>query len=221
MKVLNLYCGGGGNRKLWDDVEVTAIEHDPEIAKVYQGFFPDDEVIVTDAHQFLLDNFKDYDFILSSPPCPTHSITNNYLHVQGVIRYPDMKLYEEIVFLKQFHKGYFCVENVKSYYVPLITPVEIDRHYFWANFHITPFTTPKRDFNITNARIVSRVPNKKYSKKLAEFHGFPWCEELGNDFQILVFKNMVYPPLGKHILDCAKGNTVKPLTEFMEARVRE
>ena len=29
MKVLNLYCGIGGNRKLWEDVEVTAVELDP------------------------------------------------------------------------------------------------------------------------------------------------------------------------------------------------
>ena len=32
MKVLNLYAGIGGNRKLWKDVEVTAVENNKEIA---------------------------------------------------------------------------------------------------------------------------------------------------------------------------------------------
>ena len=31
MKVLNLYAGIGGNRKLWEDVEVTAVELNPKI----------------------------------------------------------------------------------------------------------------------------------------------------------------------------------------------
>ena len=30
-KVLNLYAGIGGNRKLWKDVEVTAVENNPEV----------------------------------------------------------------------------------------------------------------------------------------------------------------------------------------------
>ena len=74
MKILNLYAGIGGNRKLWGDKhEVTAVEIDPEIAKIYQDFFPKDKVVVGDAHQFLLEHYKEFDFIWSSPPCPTHS----------------------------------------------------------------------------------------------------------------------------------------------------
>ncbi|KKL95901.1 hypothetical protein LCGC14_1849900, partial [marine sediment metagenome] len=53
LKVLNLYAGIGGNRQLWPkECEVTAIENNKEIAKIYQDFFPDDKVIVTDAHQY-------------------------------------------------------------------------------------------------------------------------------------------------------------------------
>ena len=73
MKILNLYAGIGGNRKLWgDEYEVTAVELEPEIAKAYQEFFPEDIVVVGDAHQYLIDNLSEFDFVWSSPPCPTH-----------------------------------------------------------------------------------------------------------------------------------------------------
>jgi len=50
--------------------------------------------------------------------------------------YPDMRLYQEIIFLQHYFKGKWVIENVISYYEPLIKPVRIQRHYFWANFPI-------------------------------------------------------------------------------------
>jgi len=49
MKALNLYSGIGGNRKLWEGLQVTAVELDANIAKIYKDFYPEDEVIVADA----------------------------------------------------------------------------------------------------------------------------------------------------------------------------
>ncbi|GAH35355.1 unnamed protein product, partial [marine sediment metagenome] len=161
IKVLNLYAGIGGNRKLWENVDVIAIEINPNIAKIYQDFFPNDKVIITDAHQYLLEHFKEFDFIWSSPPCPTHSITSHFLHSQGIVRYPDMALWQEIVFLQKWFKGKWVVENVKSYYEPFLKPQELDRHYFWANFYISPFKTG-RNFNIANARATTRQGKEKY-----------------------------------------------------------
>ena len=43
MKVLNLYAGIGGNRQLWENVDVTAVENNPEIAQIYSDLYPDDE----------------------------------------------------------------------------------------------------------------------------------------------------------------------------------
>jgi DNA (cytosine-5)-methyltransferase 1 len=151
IKILNLYAGIGGNRKLWEgDIEVTAVEIDPQIAKVYQDFFPMDKVIVGDAHQYLLEHFKEYDFIWSSPPCPTHSRINflNNEKVEKGIKpsFPDMKLYEEIIFLKTWFKGKYCVENVISYYEPLIKPEKSGNHYFWCNFIIGDFGFINRGF---------------------------------------------------------------------------
>jgi DNA (cytosine-5)-methyltransferase 1 len=102
-KILNLYACLGGNRYKWDEVaeiEVTAVELDPELAKLYQERFPNDKVIIADAHQYLLDHYKEFDFIWTSPPCPTHSrlVNTNKNRDNVTNKYPDMKLYEEIIF---------------------------------------------------------------------------------------------------------------------------
>lgn len=147
MKILNLYAGIGGNRKLWgDDDEVTAIEYDENIAKIYQQNFPNDRVIVTDAHQYLLEHFREYDFIWASPPCPSHSRVRKQLAIKrkkdGTIYeqnkpiYPDMKLYQEIILLDNYYDGYYVVENVVPYYEPLIEAQKLGRHLFWSNFEI-------------------------------------------------------------------------------------
>lgn len=133
MKILNLYCGIGGNRALWgDDHEVTGVEIDPEIAQVYQELYPHDRVVVGDAHQFLLDHYNEFDFIWSSPPCPSHG---QYRYNIGFLAkgysalFPDMKLYEEIIFLEYYFKGKYVIENVKPYYEPLVKPtVILQRH---------------------------------------------------------------------------------------------
>ena len=56
MKILNLYAWIGGNRKEWEWHQITAVEYDPVIAKVYQDLYPNDIVIIWDAHQYLLDH---------------------------------------------------------------------------------------------------------------------------------------------------------------------
>jgi len=140
IRVLNLYAGIGGNRKLWPDeqIEVTAVEIEPKIAKIYQDFFPNDKVIVADAHQFLLEHFEEFNFIWSSPPCQTHSkvrfMGSKSRHpvtgVQLAKKYPDMELYHEIIFLSNYFEGKWVVENVIGYYEPLIKPFELGMHYF-------------------------------------------------------------------------------------------
>lgn len=132
IKALNLYAGLGGNRKLWRGVQVTAVENNPQIAVIYKRLFPRDKVIVTDAHQYLLDHYKEFDFIWDSNPCVTHTQLNNMLKNK---RYPDLSLYQEILFLKHFFKGKYVVENTRPYYAPLIPYTkDIGRNIFWTNF---------------------------------------------------------------------------------------
>lgn len=143
MKILNLYAGIGGNRKLWPkEHEITAVEIKPEIAETYQKSFPEDQVIVGDAHQYLLEHYKEYGFIWSSPPCPTHSRVNYFLKAKRAV-YPDMRLYEEIIFLENYFKGKWVVENVIPYYEPLIRPYVIGRHCFWSNFVLNRIDQPR------------------------------------------------------------------------------
>lgn len=143
MKILNLYSGLGGNRKLWgSEHEITAIENCPDIAETYSGIFPNDIVIVTDARSYLLDNYKKFDFVWSSPPCQTHGQYRKNVGVEAkgyAAVFPDLSLYEQIIFLKHHFKGSWVVENVIPYYEPIIKPtVKIQRHLFWCNFNI-PF----------------------------------------------------------------------------------
>jgi len=139
MKILNLYACLGGNRYKWDevtDVEVTAVEWDEELARLYQERFPNDKVIVADAHQYLLDHYKEFDFIWSSPPCPTHSRARFWsIGANGKNPiYPDMKLYQEALLLEHHFKGKYVVENVIPYYEPLLNPKKRGRHLYWTNF---------------------------------------------------------------------------------------
>lgn len=207
MKVLNLYCGIGGNRKLWKDVEVTAVENDPQIAEVYKQFFPNDTVIVGDAHEYLMEHFQEYDFIWSSPPCQSHSKTNFFLKGQGIFRYPDMKLYQEILFLQYFFKGKYVVENVQGYYKPLVEPQNMGRHYFWANF-----TIPEVKVDYVQIGTMNRNASKDAQRKaiireaqipeLTDLHGLDLTGiKLKNKRQVL--RNCVYPEVGLKILEAS------------------
>lgn len=199
MKILNCYAGIGGNRKLWGDSHnITAVEFDPKIAAIYQDLFPNDTVIVGDAHEYLLNHYREFDFIWCSPPCPTHSITNFYLNSQGLVRYPDMRLYQEIILLKTFFKGKYCVENVKSYYDPLIQPQISGRHYFWCNFSIPPLENRIRIQSISGNNDMKG--EKGSMKKAFDMLGFDLSKyDYPGKKKLLL--NCVDPLIGKAILD--------------------
>lgn len=201
IKSLNLYSGIGGNRKLWKDVEVTSVENNKEIAKIYHDNFQNDKIIIGDAHEYLLKNYKEFDFIWSSPPCPTHSRINFSNGGRWELKYPDMRLYQEIIFLKYWFKGKWVVENVKSYYEPLIKPQKVGRHYFWANFNI-----PNVDYGVQIGTLMhgtrKRIIREAEVPELQALHGFDLSKiKIKNKRQIL--RNCVLPELGLHVFNCA------------------
>ena len=199
MKILNLYACLGGNRYKWgDEHEITAVEWDEELAKLYQDRFPNDKVIVADAHQYLLDHYKNFDFIWSSPPCPTHSKVRFTAKnkVSFIPKYPDMSLYQEIIFLKHHFNGKYVVENVIPYYEPLIPAQKRERHLYWCNFTIPNILTHRR-INISSG--IDEV------KKLCKFHDYDFYKYKGNQRIDKIARNLVDYEAGKTILDTALG----------------
>ena len=201
VKVLNLYACLGGNRYKWNevaDIEVTAVELDPELAKLYQDRYPNDTVIVADAHQYLLDHYKDFDFIWSSPPCPTHSRARFARRETTETVYPDLKLYEEIIFLQNWFKGLYCVENVIPYYDPLIPAQKRGRHLYWTNFKLP---------NVLSERKNNFMEGKDEVSKWCKFHDYDFRQYKGKQRTDKIARNLVDYEAGKTIFETALNIT--------------
>ncbi len=213
MKILNLYAGIGGNRKLWgNDHEITAIEIDKTIARIYRDNFPNDKIVIKDAHKYLLKHYNEFDFIWSSPPCPSHSrVRKTFTNTPQdspkfncPVVYPDMKLYEEILFLQGYFKGKWVVENVISWYDPLINPYVYGAHYYWSNFIIDGKQNANRNHHAGNAA-------------LSELKGFDLSKYDGID-KTKILRNCVEPEAGLHIFNSAfktKQHTVGDFTQAL------
>jgi DNA (cytosine-5)-methyltransferase 1 len=203
-KILNLYACLGGNRYKWDevaDIEVTAVELDPELARLYKERFPNDKVIIADAHQYLLDHYQEYDFIWSSPPCPTHSRARFWgfgANGKNPV-YPSMVLYEEIIFLQHHCKGKYVVENVIPYYEPMLTPIKRGRHLYWTNFKL-PSILSERHFE-------GMSQSKNEVGKLCDFHDYDFRKYKGNQPINKIARNLVDYEAGKTILQTALNIT--------------
>ena len=205
MKILNLYACLGGNRYKWkDEHEITAVEWDEELARLYQERFPNDKVIVADAHQYLLNNFKDYDFIWSSPPCPTHSRVRvsqknreTFIH-----KYPDMSLYQQVIFLDNFFHGKYVVENVIPYYEPLIPAKKRGRHLYWTNFNL-PSDLGERKLDGTLTNMINEVDT------LSDFHDYDFRKYKGKQSIQKVARNLVDYKAGETILNTLMGIKTK------------
>jgi DNA (cytosine-5)-methyltransferase 1 len=203
MKILNLYACLGGNRYKWDEVadnlEITAVELDPEAARLYQERFPNDKVIVADAHQYLLDHYKEFDFIWSSPPCPTHSKVRFTQKNQDfyIPEYPNMMLYQEIIFLKHHFEGKYCVENVIPYYEPLIPGQKRGRHLYWTNF-LLPNNIAERSM-----KGVMCGQSTDELRKLCDFHQYDFYQYKGEQSKTKMARNLVDFEVGKTILETA------------------
>tara|TARA_R100001086_G_scaffold61563_1_gene28518 strand:- start:739 stop:1377 length:639 start_codon:yes stop_codon:yes gene_type:complete len=210
MKILNLYACLGGNRYKWgDNHDITAVEWDEELARLYQERFPKDKVIVADAHQYLLKHYKEFDFIWSSPPCPTHSRARYWsIGANGKSPiYPDMSLYQQIVLLDYHFKGYWVVENVVPYYKPILNPKKRNRHLYWTNFNLP---------NDLGDRTINVCQGKDELNRLCNFHEYNFKNYKGKQSILKIARNLVDYEAGKTILDTALGIITKQDTKQTE-----
>ena len=204
MKILNLYACLGGNRYKWgDEHEIVAVELDEELALLYQERFPNDKVVIGDAHQYLLDHYKEFDFIWSSPPCPSHSRARFARRNTTTPEYPDMMLYQEILFLDNWFDGKYCVENVIPYYEPLIAGKKIGRHIYWTNFRLP---------NDLNERKCNIMEGEDEVSRYCEYHEYDFRKYKGEQRTDKIARNLVDFEAGKTILDTALGIVSKSNT---------
>lgn len=217
MKVLNLYANIGGNRKLWKDVEVTAVERDAWKAEIYKDLFPNDTVIVGDAHDFLLHHHNEYDFVWTSPVCKTHSRTNYFIRAsKGVVRYPDLSLYQEILLLQAFHRGKFCVENVKPYYEPLVPAQVLGRHLIWTNFRVPQIHVDAIMGRMSGSKkgLGGKTQNEHQVINLERSTGINLDKYgLSTEKKAQLLRDTTNPKLGEHILNCARGSLLQTGTQ--------
>lgn len=214
-KILNLYACLGGNRYKWNEVandagieiEVTAVEWDEELAKLYKERFTNDTVIVADAHQYLLDHYKEFDFIWSSPPCPSHSSIRWKAKYKLDAIYPEMSLYQEIILLDKWFNGKYVVENVIPYYEPLIPAKKRGRHLYWTNFNLPNDIGNRKDAN-------GLMDGAKDEVNLwCKFHDYDFYKYKGEQRRDKIARNLVDYEAGKTILQTILGISNKQTKE--------
>jgi DNA (cytosine-5)-methyltransferase 1 len=140
MKLLDLFCGAGGASVGYHKAgfEVTGI--DLKHGKRYPFTY-----IKGNVKEYLNDEFlKDFDVIHASPPCQTHSITQNLRKAQGK-QTKKIDMLDEVRDALIKSKKPYIIENVPG--APLINPIRIcgssfnlkvRRHrYFESNINLT------------------------------------------------------------------------------------
>ena len=114
------------------------------------------------------------------------------------VKYPDMTLYQEILFLKHIYNGKYVVENVTPYYEPLIPAKKRGRHLYWTNFNLPNSLNERDDIN----GIIGKTNDLD---KLCKFHKIDLSSYKGTQPKIKIAKNLVDYEAGKTILDTALG----------------
>ena len=110
--------------------------------------------------------------------------------------FPDLKLYEEIIFLESYFKGKYVVENVIPFYEPLIQAKKRGRHLYWTNF------------NLPNSLNERKNPSKfieSGSKPNELFHEIDLSSYKGKQRKDKIACNLVDYEAGKTILETALG----------------
>lgn len=200
-KLYNGCAGFGANTHLLnrEDYEITHTEMFNDIADVNQIIHPEDKVIVTDSFKYFQDHHEEFEIATFSPNCQSHSrMVKATRH--NVNRIPDMTgLYGLIIFLQNFYKGDWVVENVVPFYKPLIEPtLRVGRHLFWSNKPLFGIEDIKRPSGFINKSTKKGADELKTWLGL-DFEGYVYYK--GNHCPAQTLRNCVHPYLGKQIIE--------------------
>lgn len=171
---------------------------------IYERLYPHDRVHETDAHLYLMNHLKEYDFVWSSPPCQSHSrMLKATRHDSQRTRYPDMSLYAEIIYLQHNHKGKWVVENVDPYYGAMrpdgVFMQRIGRHIFWSNFQIYADDVPVPEGFAYIADLAGK-------QQMMDWLGIHYEENIyyeSNHCPVQILRNAVHPKMGLQVLQSA------------------
>lgn len=114
-KLLDLYCCGGGASHGYElaGFEVTGIDINPQ--PKYKGAF-----FQSDAIQYLIENWRNFDAIHASPPCQAYSLSSMQFRKKGK-RYVDLISATREALLQTGLP--YVIENVPG--SPLINPIQL------------------------------------------------------------------------------------------------
>jgi DNA (cytosine-5)-methyltransferase 1 len=111
-----------------------------------------------------------------------------------------MKLWQEIIYLQEWVDIDWVVENVITYYDPLIEPQERGKHYFWSNFHIP-------EFEFEGIKVKTRGTSKSRMETARQRTGFNLSgKDVSKSAELKMLNNAVTPELGKHVFEAATKN---------------
>ena len=124
------------------------------------------------------------------------------------MQYPEMSLYQQVIFLDNFFEGKYVVENVIPYYEPLILAQKRGRHLYWTNFKLP------NDINERPAIGIS--VGKDEVKRLCKFHDYDFYRYKGNQPTNKIARNLVDYEAGKTIFQIALGLQKENKTNQLE-----
>lgn len=97
-------------------------------------------------------------------------------------------------------QGKYCVENVVSYYEPLISAEERERHLYWCNFKL-PIILSDRHKKFGDSYNGKTETLTSWS----QFHDYDFTKYKGEQSVLKMARNLVDYEAGKTILDTAMG----------------
>ena len=128
---------------------------------------------VSDAHQYLLDHYKEFDFLFG--------LRRRVLLIAELAQckkkkiYPDMALYQVIIFLKHWFRGkVFSISTIIPYYKPLIESVSTEnahRHCLWTNFWVQDMEKPIKKLATCKAPEERKMLQEEFGFNLDKYTG--------------------------------------------------